>query len=558
MKQDLTLNIGTKYDGDGFKKLEGAMKTTGAQAKGAAKAIGGIQTALGGVGGEAGKVANQVGGVVQAFTQMGIAGGIIAAGTLAIEGLFKALNKTNDALAELAKGFGDKLKNAVAKVNGEIAKTNKFFSGLIGGKKTAAERENINDDFGIAKMEEQKKQALAGKEGVEAAKIELEWTKKIEDAKEAQSKKHLKDVKDEIALTEANLKKQQEAQKAAESKFKARNELSLSAWNNDKLDAVTKNRWSDDARVAKAEWKAFDKPIEELKKKLEELRTRELKATRDAELAPEKRKSAVMQAEAKVAAETKKEAEAKAKQAEAEKKKAEEAQKKAAEEAKKKATDEKKKDLERQRDKIQEQDKQTAVQRLEAHKKEAQAAKELAEAEKKAAGVIEQWKGNRAQTLNEWGRQRDQAQRAAEKEQARQAKNLAGANAAAGQLAGRVFGRDGKLRKSANGFDVGRFADAADYLGFKGVSEQQIDAMRGERERLRERISRGRASGRDVDTFKRLDKALGNLDAVKDAEQKRKAAEAAEKKRAENEDKRTQSLAQIQDALKKLTEKAGI
>lgn len=50
-------------------------------------------------------------------------------------------------------------------------------------------------------MEEQKKQDLVGKSGAEAAKIELEWTKKIEDYKEAQAKKHLKDVKEEIALT---------------------------------------------------------------------------------------------------------------------------------------------------------------------------------------------------------------------------------------------------------------------------------------------------------------------------------------------------------------------
>lgn len=41
----------------------------------------------------------------------------------------------------------------------------------------------------------------------------------------------------------------------------------------------------------------FSKPIEELKKKLEELRTKELKATRDAELAPERKKTAIMEAE---------------------------------------------------------------------------------------------------------------------------------------------------------------------------------------------------------------------------------------------------------------------
>ena len=42
MKQDLTLNIGTKYDGDGFKKVNSAINSTAARAKSASKAIGGI------------------------------------------------------------------------------------------------------------------------------------------------------------------------------------------------------------------------------------------------------------------------------------------------------------------------------------------------------------------------------------------------------------------------------------------------------------------------------------------------------------------------------------
>ena len=241
---------------------------------------------------------------------MGIAGGIITAGTLAIEGMFKWLNKTNDALKELAKGFSDRLKGALSKVNAEIQKTNNAFQNLISGRKTKQERENINDDFQLAKMEEQKKQALVGKEGIDAAKIELEWTKKIEDAKEAQSKKHLKDVQDEIALTEANLKKQEEAQRKAVEKFKWLNTLSLEAFNDDKLDAVTKNKWADDARIAKQEMNAFDKPIADLKKKLEELATTKLKAEKDAELAPERKKTAIMQAEGKVQGEERKIADA--------------------------------------------------------------------------------------------------------------------------------------------------------------------------------------------------------------------------------------------------------
>lgn len=251
MKEDLTLNIGTKYNGDGMKKANAAIAKTASGARSASKALGGIQAAIGGVEGATGQVIGKVGGLVQAFTQMGIAGGIITAGTLAIEGLFKWLNKTNDALKELAKGFSDRLKGALSKVNAEITKTNKAFQDMISGRKTKQERENINDDFQIAKMEEQKKQALTGKEGSEAAKIELEWTKKIEDAKEAQSKKRLKDVKDEIALTEANLKKQEEAQRKAAEKFKTLNTIALDAFNDDKLDAVTKNKWADDARIAK-------------------------------------------------------------------------------------------------------------------------------------------------------------------------------------------------------------------------------------------------------------------------------------------------------------------
>ena len=140
MKEDLTLNIGTKYNGEGMKKANAAIASTASRAKSASKALGGIQSALGGVGGKAGEAIGKVGGLVQSFTQLGIAGGIIAAGTLAIEGLFKWLNRTNDALSELAKGFSDKLKGALSKVNAEIQKTNKAFQDLMSGQRTKQER----------------------------------------------------------------------------------------------------------------------------------------------------------------------------------------------------------------------------------------------------------------------------------------------------------------------------------------------------------------------------------------------------------------------------------
>ena len=140
MKEDLTLNIGTKYNGEGMKKANAAIASTASKAKSASKALGGIQSALGGVGGKAGEAMGKVGSLVQSFTQLGVAGGIIAAGSLAIEGLFKWLNRTNDALSELAKGFSDKRKGALSKVNAEIQKTNKAFQDMMSGQRTKQER----------------------------------------------------------------------------------------------------------------------------------------------------------------------------------------------------------------------------------------------------------------------------------------------------------------------------------------------------------------------------------------------------------------------------------
>ena len=307
-KNNIILDIGSKFNGEGFKKLKGAMKDAGSTAKTAGKAIKDISTAMGEVGGEAGKVAGAIGGITQAFASMGIAGGVIAAGTLAIQELFKWLNKTNDALSALANGFKEKMKAGVEATKNQIEKLNKLFNDVIGKNKVGNERRDIRAGGELGMMELQKRQALAGKEGVEAAKIELEWTKKIEDYKEKQSKQHLEDVKKEIALTQANLKKQEQEQAKAYEKFKDANKYALDSWNDDNLDAVTKNRRSDDARVAKAQWQAYAKPIEELKKKLETLSTQELKASTDASLAPEQRKTAIKEAETKLAKEVEREA----------------------------------------------------------------------------------------------------------------------------------------------------------------------------------------------------------------------------------------------------------
>lgn len=58
--------------------------------------------------------------------------------------------------------------------------------------------------------------------------------------------------------------------------------------------------------------------------------------------------------------------------------------------------------------------------------------------------------------------------------------------------------------------------------------------------------------------FKRLDGALKKADAVQEAQRLKDEAKNREKRRAENEDKRTRSLASIDSELKRLTKKAEI
>lgn len=311
----------------------------------------------------------------------------------------------------------------------------------------------------LAMMEQEKKQALAGKKGLEAAELELEWTKKIAKEKEEQAKR------------------QMDAEKGSDTK-------------KNNYDLVVKKNESDI--------------------KAAELNLKAAKAQKELQ------------------------------------------DKRAA--------------LEKKREELTKADNQTAVQRLAAHKAEQQAAKELAEAEKKAANVMAQWAANPQQNFAQWNQQQQQAQREAEKQQKKQNKNVAQAQNEADRIGKRIFNRNGDLRRTASAFDIGRFAEMSDFLGFKNVNEDQIDQMKDKRDALRRKLfdengnlKRGVAeNGRDVQTFKKLDKALKNVDAVKDAEKKRKEAEEREKKRAENEDKRTQSLQKIQEDIKKLTEKAGI
>ena len=177
-----------------------------------------------------------------------------------------------------------------------------------------------------------------------------------------------------------------------------------------------------------------------------------------------------------------------------------------------------------------------------------------------------QFKSNPDQSFNAWNAGNAAAQRAKEKADAERQRNIRQAQDNADKTAGRIFDGRGRLRSYANGFDVGRFAEQSEYLGFDNVTGNQLQALRDKRDALRNKLFNAdgtmrkgvSAIGADMGLFKQLDHALKKADAVQEAQRLKDEAKNREKRRAENEDKRTQSLASIDSELKKLTKKAEI
>ena len=717
MKEDLTLNIGTKYNGDGFKKIDQSLKSTAKTVNSASKAIGTISNELGQMGGAAGKAANAVSGLFQSFMAGGPIAAVVAGITAAVSFLVKAFNDAKERAKETAETMRNSFKGAFEK-SSEAAKdfldklssmksTEKivqqgidFVNDVESRSKSADIKQNayIERSATVDDLQKQKasakerrdlalqqldtKSTTASTNAVKAAKardiasaelevkageiVAFEQTMKdmdslldkklldqfhsLEDAvskatsdvisngREATAfmaqknhvtssgttytteyavsygevledaaqelnkfkKEHEEVIKDLEAYKEAaqkhkELKAQltklthayQEAEQAAAQaavlaggvvpKENAVEKLRIEEQYQKEIAALEEQEkaiknaakqyadsMDDIIKAQEEKMKEVPAASENLAKEIEKTEA-ELKKLKDAQSeAFTKFKEAAAKAVEAVNDPTAKKTdkdEAKNAASDAQKKlnqldkPIQDAKKKLADLNTKKFKEQQQKLVDEQR-KLMEQDKQTAVQKLEAHKKEQQAAKELAEAERKAADVIAQWKENPQQAIGKWRKEQNQIQREDEKEQKQQNKNAGQAKNEADKLAKKLFNKDGELRRGANAFDIGRFAEASDYLGFNNVSDDQLLAMQTKRDNLRSKLfnddgtlKRGVSEiGQDMTTFKKLDKALKNVDAVKDAE----------KKRAENEDKRTQSLSNIQQELKKLAEKAGI
>jgi len=120
MKQDLTLNVGTKYNDDGLKKLDHGLKNASKAVGSASRALGAISNELGQVGGAAGKAAGAVSGLFSSFMQGGIVAGAVAAITagigLLVSAFKEAKEQAKNAVTAMADYFDRAFDNAAKKI----------------------------------------------------------------------------------------------------------------------------------------------------------------------------------------------------------------------------------------------------------------------------------------------------------------------------------------------------------------------------------------------------------------------------------------------------------
>ena len=121
MKQDLTLNVGTHYNGEGFRKLDQGIRGAAAQVRNATKTINAMQGALGQVGGAVGKLS----GLFGAFASGGAIGLAIAGVTALIKKFKDEMDEAKEAAKNAAKAYEEVWSNAIKVISDKFDKLKK-------------------------------------------------------------------------------------------------------------------------------------------------------------------------------------------------------------------------------------------------------------------------------------------------------------------------------------------------------------------------------------------------------------------------------------------------
>ena len=143
MKQDLTLNVGTKYDGDGMKKLDTALKNSARTVGAAGRAIGSVSSELQQLGGKAGQAAGAVSGLFSALMTSGPLAAVVAGIGVAVGAIVKAFQDAKEKAKDAAEALADSFNKAVEKTVQRIQK----IKDALNFKKRES---SIEQQFGVA------------------------------------------------------------------------------------------------------------------------------------------------------------------------------------------------------------------------------------------------------------------------------------------------------------------------------------------------------------------------------------------------------------------------
>ena len=185
MKQDLTLNVGTKYDGDGMKKLDNALKNSARTVGAAGRAIGSVSSELQQLGDKAGQAAGAVSGLFSALMTSGPLAAVVAGIGVAVGAIVKAFQDAKEKAKDAAEALADSFNKAVEKTVQRIQKIKDALnfkkressieqqfgvaqagiaqreSQLFIRRRYAQQRENASSDFERAQIDAAEKRDLA-------------------------------------------------------------------------------------------------------------------------------------------------------------------------------------------------------------------------------------------------------------------------------------------------------------------------------------------------------------------------------------------------------------
>lgn len=276
-KNDISLRIGTKYDGEGFKKLNNALKDSSKQAKTATDTISKISSAVGGIDGEVGKVAGGLSKVFSSFAQGGVVGLAIAGVTTVVGMCISKFKEMREHAKAVAQAIKDNVVNAMKGVLSNAEKVTKEFERQKQMEKRQADKRNNarEVDNSIAANEArqrhiQNRQRLgddedaiardAAEERLELAKLEAQARRESAQARLDAAKKELENEKERLKLIEgerADLAQKHREIYAMESEYVS------------KMKELLGNRKWNEQNGDKKGMAEIDVAIAELKKKFE-------------------------------------------------------------------------------------------------------------------------------------------------------------------------------------------------------------------------------------------------------------------------------------------------